>query len=370
MSKALHIVSFNVPWPANYGGVIDVFYRIKALAESGVEIHLHCFTYGRDKAAELEKYCAEVRYYQRNMSFWLQFRQTPFIVESRRNAQLEKRLLEDNYPILLEGLHCCAILEDRRFAGRLIMVRAHNVESEYYSLLARSERNPIQKAYLMLEASKIKRYETILSQAQTIFAISPDDAERLRTLGCRNVVLSGAAHPYHHINIHEGMGDYALYQGNLSVPENYLAAQHLVEKIISGTGFRLVIAGANPPKSLVAKAQTAKNVTLVANPDDATMQRLVADAQVNILITNQPTGIKLKLINALYNGRHCLVNSAMVAGSQFADMCTVADSDTHLRQALTVLMQTSFPSQEVERRRHHLAKFDAAHAVTPIIEQL
>ena len=28
----LHIIAFNVPYPANYGGVIDVFYRIKALA--------------------------------------------------------------------------------------------------------------------------------------------------------------------------------------------------------------------------------------------------------------------------------------------------------------------------------------------------
>ena len=27
----LHIVSFNVPWPADYGGVIDVYYRIKAV---------------------------------------------------------------------------------------------------------------------------------------------------------------------------------------------------------------------------------------------------------------------------------------------------------------------------------------------------
>ena len=32
----LHIVSFNVPWPADYGGVIDVNYRIKALWASGV----------------------------------------------------------------------------------------------------------------------------------------------------------------------------------------------------------------------------------------------------------------------------------------------------------------------------------------------
>ena len=30
----LHIISFDVPYPANYGGVIDVFYRVKALTEA------------------------------------------------------------------------------------------------------------------------------------------------------------------------------------------------------------------------------------------------------------------------------------------------------------------------------------------------
>ena len=29
--KEVHIVSFDVPYPPNYGGVIDVFYKIKTL---------------------------------------------------------------------------------------------------------------------------------------------------------------------------------------------------------------------------------------------------------------------------------------------------------------------------------------------------
>ncbi len=30
--KYLHIISFDIPYPPNYGGVIDVFYKLKALA--------------------------------------------------------------------------------------------------------------------------------------------------------------------------------------------------------------------------------------------------------------------------------------------------------------------------------------------------
>ena len=46
-NKRLHIVAFDVPFPANYGGAIDVFYKLKALHQLGIRITLHCFEYGR-----------------------------------------------------------------------------------------------------------------------------------------------------------------------------------------------------------------------------------------------------------------------------------------------------------------------------------
>ena len=42
----LHIVSFDIPYPANYGGVIVIFNQIKALHAAGVKVILHCFQYG------------------------------------------------------------------------------------------------------------------------------------------------------------------------------------------------------------------------------------------------------------------------------------------------------------------------------------
>lgn len=64
----LHIVSFDVPYPANYGGVIDVFYKAKALAAKGVKVHLHCFQYGRKPSMVLENLFFEVNYYRRDIS--------------------------------------------------------------------------------------------------------------------------------------------------------------------------------------------------------------------------------------------------------------------------------------------------------------
>ena len=54
MDKYLNIVSFNIPYPANYGGVIDVYYKLEALRACGVKLILHCFEYERPHAPELE----------------------------------------------------------------------------------------------------------------------------------------------------------------------------------------------------------------------------------------------------------------------------------------------------------------------------
>ena len=52
MDKHLHIIALNIPFPPNYGGVIDIYYKIKALHQLGVKIILHCFAYERPQAEE------------------------------------------------------------------------------------------------------------------------------------------------------------------------------------------------------------------------------------------------------------------------------------------------------------------------------
>lgn len=85
----LHIVSFDIPYPADYGGVIDVFFKIKALYEAGVKIHLHCFEYHRPPAPELDQYCEKVSYYPRKISSRLLFHKLPYIVISRQSDELK-----------------------------------------------------------------------------------------------------------------------------------------------------------------------------------------------------------------------------------------------------------------------------------------
>lgn len=363
----IHIVSFDVPYPANYGGVIDVFFKLKALSERGVKVHLHTFEYGREHSPVLEKLCFSVNYYKRDTSFKRSLQRLPYIVTSRLSDELIGNLKKDDYPVLLEGLHCCGVLLDESMAGRNVFVRAHNVEHDYYRLLAKSERNLYKKLYYSVEAVKLRRFEKILDKASAVFAISNNDFEYFRSR-YENVHLIPAFNGFSDVNVVEGQGDYVLYHGRLDVAENYDAAEFLITKVFSRLDVRLKIAGMNPPERLVALAAENQNVELIPNPDDSTMQQLIRNAQVNVLVTAQPTGLKLKLLNALFNGRHCLVNSKMIDGLNINDLCVVADSADEFVEAISILMTMPFNSEDVEKRRNGMdAFYNASDAVGEII---
>ena len=363
----LHIVSFNVPWPADYGGVIDVYNRIRFLSDEGVRIHLHCYTYGREESAELADLCEEVHYYRRATGMVSQLNRRPYIVASRRSEELIARLQQDDYPILLEGLHNGYVLERLADGKRDIVLRAHNVEHDYYASLCHAARNPWKRLFFAIEAAKLRRYEPVLLKASRVLAISESDAAHFRAMGCNDVRLLGPSHGHRRVTTATGRGDYALYQGDLSTPENEKAALYIVDELAGGSGLRIVLAGKNPGQRLQARVAQCPQATLIANPDDETMHSLLRDAQVNLLFTHQATGVKLKLMNALYEGRHCLVNSTMVAGTRLAEACHVADSPEEQRVLLRQLASTEFDDKERERRCRLLEKYDPLPEVRNII---
>lgn len=344
----LHVISFDVPYPANYGGVIDVFYRIKALSEAGVKVHLHCFEYGRGHAEVFDR-CHEVKYYKRDTSFWKQLSRDPYVVASRRSEALIKDLLKDDYPILCEGLHTTAILNDSRLGGRKVFVRAHNVEHDYYRLLADSEPTFWKRWFYRMEARKLRRYEPILKKAAGIFAITQQDADYFNQHYGKAVLVPGFS-ALSRVCSETGRGDYVLYHGNLSVAENKKAAQWLVENVFSELDVPCVVAGLNPPDSLRKLCSRYPHVRLKANLHDAEMMDLIRNAQVNVMVTDQPTGLKLKLMNALYNGRFCLVNDDMVRGTSLDQLCVLAEEPEQFISQIRRLMKEDFTEDDINER--------------------
>lgn len=366
----IHIVCFDIPYPANYGGVIDVFFKLKALVGRGFKVHLHCFEYGREHSPKLESMCQSVNYYKRDTSFGKLLHRIPYIVTSRISEDLIQNLMKDDYPIILEGLHSCGVLLDERMNGRKIFVRAHNVEHEYYQYLAETERNIRKKIFLKIEASKLRKFESVLAKATGILAISNKDYEHFKQ-SYKNVHLIPAYAGFDKVDVLEGQGDFVLYHGKLDISENYNAAEFLIKNVFRNSDIKLKIAGMNPPKYLVKSVAEEPNVELIENPDDDTLQELIRNAHINILVTAQSTGLKLKLLNALFNGRYCVVNDKMVEGLNINDLCIVANTAVEIKTVVSNLMTKPFVEEQVAIRKSRMdAFYNSSRTTDKLIELL
>jgi len=351
VKRAIQLVTFNIPYPPDYGGVIDIFYKIKALSECGILIYLHCFEYDRPQAIELEKYCAKVCYYQRNEGIRYQFSTKPYIVVTRVNDQLLSNLSSNNAPILFEGLHTCYYLDHALLANHIRLVRTHNIEHKYYLNLSKAENNLFKKLFFRMEAWKLSRYENILKKASQLLCISPNDLSYFDQLNDGHSHLIPAFHPFSEIKSKVGRGKYILFHGNLSVSENIQAVEYLLTNVFSKITIPVIIAGKNPNARLTEKINQYSNIQLFSNPENEQMETLIQDAQICLLPTFQDTGLKLKLLASLFSGRFCIANTPMIHKTGLEHLCHLADTPTEMLERIEELFQQDFTPEEIERRK-------------------
>ncbi len=354
MEKHLHIISLNVPYPANYGGVYDLFYKLPALQQQGVKIHLHCFKKDRSEQPELNKYCDEVFYYDRITGRKGISSKLPYIVASRVNHDLSQRLLNDNYPVLMEGVHCTYITNDERFKNRQLFVRIHNIESEYYKSLYAFAQNFKRKLYYWFESKQLYNYERILTKQATAFwTISKKDEEYYqRDLGCTNTAYLPLFIPDRwQVNAPEGAGAYCLYHGSLDVEENEYAVIWLIKQVFKKLEIPLVIAGQKPSQRIIKLIKNYKHISLVINPGEDEMQDIISKAHIHVLPSFNNTGIKIKLLNALYNGRHCVVNNAMVDETNLSTLCHIVNTANEFIERIQLLYHQPYMAEEKNFRK-------------------
>lgn len=366
----LHIISFDIPLPANYGGVIDVYHKLEAMHKAGCRIILHCFQYGDRKPEEpLNQICEEVHYYPRKQGLQGLSLSLPYIVQSRTSGKLLDRLSLDHHPILFEGLHCCAYLGHHALQHKHQYVRMHNIEWQYYQQLGKRESNLLKAQYFQMEARALRKFEANLHSADDIFAISTKDQQYLQ----ETYDQSSHIPPFHPFDIptgKPGKGEYMLYHGNLAVNENQEAARFLLEQVQEQVELPLVIAGGNPDSNLVDLCKK-ESVKLIINPPDEQLCKLIANAQLNVLPTFQDTGIKLKLLSALYQGRFCLVNTPMITSTGLESLCIKADGPEAFISKIKHITSIRYTQQE-QAKRHKLLQelFSNASSARAIMKRI
>jgi hypothetical protein len=346
LNRNLNIVTLNVPFPPDYGGMIDTYYRIQSLHDLGIQIHLHCFEYGRSRPKELESLCETISYYPRKSGFFMHISLLPYIVKSRKSELLLDNLSKNDYPILFDGLHSTNYINHPALSNRKILVRVHNIEHKYYRTLAKYEPNLIKKLYFLIESLKLKLYEKVLGKLNCILAISDNDQEYFNKK-YHNSVFLAPSHPFDQTESLGGFGKYIIFHGDLSVNENVAITESLILNVFSKVPYLCIVAGKNPPGQLLSVASRYSNIQVVSNPDNKEMTRLILNAHIHLLPALASNGFKLKLLISLYAGRHCLVNSIVGENNSLSCLCHVANSNEEIVEKIHLLMRERFTEEMI-----------------------
>ncbi|TGX81465.1 glycosyltransferase family 1 protein [Palleniella muris] len=355
----LHVICLDQPYPPTYGGAVDMYYKLKALHDAGIGLILHIFLYHGKEEDALRGIAKEIHYYPRRTGLIRQLSLLPFSIRSRDDSRLLDDLLKDSHPILFEGIQSCFPLADKRLKDRKKIVRMHNVEHEYFRRFAASCPWGMKRFYYTMEALKLRHFERILAHADRILPITEADTAYYRQRFPHNDVrLLNCFFDTSHDNSAGNIGGeekpYILYHGNLSIIENIKTVHYLISDIAPHLpeGMRLIIAGRRPSGKMMHTAEHTNHVEIIHDPSEEKMDSLISKAHINLLLTFQPTGIKLKLLNSLWKGQgHCLVNSPMLHGNSLGTLCHKADSTEDILTTITALMKRQPSSEELKARR-------------------
>ncbi len=363
MEQTIQIVAFDNPNPPDYGGVVEVFYKIQALYDLGVKIDLHFFAYGdRKDLSPLVDMCQNIFQYQRKMNKSLLTSKLPFIIVSRKNKLLLERLSQNKSPILFEGLHTCFYLNHSDLKQHYKIVRTHNIEHDYYNGLSKSSTNIFRKLFFRAEAKKLKKFESILTHADFIISLTQDDNKYFERYS-KTQWLPPFSKEFSRIR---QTSEYVLFHGNLSVEENSNAVLLLIKNVFKHIKFTVIIAGKSPGSTISKEIENYNHIRLVANPDQDQMTELIENARIHVLYTDQNTGIKLKLVHSIQTSGHIILNSDMLFDTSYSKEIELADD----WDSMIKVINFCAVSEEVKPRPKLRALFENQKNAKKLLENI
>ena len=112
-----------------------------------------------------------------------------------------------------------------------------------------------------------------------------------------------------------------------------------------------------------------QNVLIVSNPGGDHLNQLITGAHINLLPTFQATGFKLKLLNALFNGRFCIGTPQLTEGTGLDELCITVENDQQMIEQINKCLSSAFTSEMVEARREKLNEnYSNRSAVSKLVD--
>ena len=342
--KKIHFISMDIPFPPNYGGVIDVFFKLRAMHQVGIKIYLHLYGSSSCGIEELKPFTEEIYYYpiKKNPIYFL--KSSPFSVKSRRGEELLKNIKRIKAPIFFESLKTTEVLNLDCLEDYPKYLRLHNIEQNYYKGLASSEKNKLKRLIYALEAIKYVRYEQIIDQMDEVFTLSKFEQDYIKEKFNKGKYIP-VFHGNNDLPKLKEFGKYVMYHGDLRTADNCKVVEFLID-VFKKLDYSLVIASSIKEEWVKSKIKSSTNIKFIKLNDFSHLLQLFQEAHINVAWSFQESGTKLKVINALFNSRYSVINKNIIDDENIEKLCFKVENESELIVTITTLMDQPFlPSQ-------------------------
>ncbi|CAM4280539.1 glycosyltransferase family 4 protein [Paenibacillus tarimensis] len=303
------VVCSDFPYPADHGGRVDTWGRIKIMSELGWDIDLAVCGKYEPSPADLEavkQVVNGVYLCGRSTGFTDLLSPLPLQVQSRKRLRSLK--VGSGYDhVLLEGDYVYPILHNSQISGANIVLRVHNNESAYFKSLGRSARKAAHKLYYLMESIKFaglqkklaehvdkylfissKEYDAFKNEYPhkgSLFLPPPITRETFETSSftAKNVVFIGSL----------------FMPNNREAVEWYL--KHVHPRLLNEEGYKLIIAGNS-------RGQGTQWITdyglsrIEVHDTPKSLDDIYRSGYLFINPMRNGAGVKLKTIEAIQNG--------------------------------------------------------------------
>jgi glycosyltransferase involved in cell wall biosynthesis len=240
----------------------------------------------------------------------------------------------------------------------------------FYKGLSESESSIFKKTFFKQESKKLAKYESILKKVDGIFTISPyEQAYFLEKFGKKSIYVPAFHEITKDINYVIDSEKTVFFHGNILVPENIKAILFLID-VYKDSIYNLVIASSHQNKNINTEINKHKNIRFVDLNSQEDLKQLFRTAHINVLPTFQKTGIKLKLLNALYQGKFIIANNDMVEDTGLEELTEIANSKEEFLQKTAILFNKEFDQEIVNKRLKILENFSPEKSAQRIVDTI
>jgi glycosyltransferase involved in cell wall biosynthesis len=308
--KKVLVVAPDFPYPANHGGRLDIWGRIRALKQLGFKIDLVATTKDKIAPSEIEvvkQYIDNIYICERVNRIIDIFSLWPLQLRSRRS--LEKIKFKDNYDFaILESQYVFPIMSNSTLHAKEYILRLHNDEVIYFQELAESVSIGWKKAYYLVESYKFKLLDPeLFKHIKNIMFISKDEMEKYQK---KNYEINSNFLPPPISDKHCQVpleSRKVLFIGSLFMNNNQEAIKWYINKVhpllTDIEGYEFMIVGNSKGKCLewlYSLVQNDKHIHIYDSPQDLTKFYEESCVFANSMLHG--AGVKLKTIEAITNG--------------------------------------------------------------------